>query len=203
MKKRCTLFLITAFLFSACDSKTEKKTTETQPTEAVTKDSMYTEPNEGSYTAETDRLATLPVKHFPIIDSTNFENFEKSGIPDEGFLKQIKFEPEHIETNNFRLNYKIPFSENFTSVVVTYQSGEHELFTSLITVNKKREIIDRLGIAYDEVAESAFRKTSKIEKDNIVVTAENWMSEEPIFETKTYILQTSGKFKKFQSDTNR
>lgn len=202
MKDLFTLYLITAFLFLACGGKTEKKTLEIESiTEDLGKDSINTKPSERPPTTESDLLVTLPIRHFPIIDSTNFENFEKTGIPDKGYLKRINFNTEHIETKNFRLNYKIPFSENFTSVVVTYQSGDHELFTYLITVNKENKVIDRLEVAYDETAESAFMKTSTIEKDKIVLTKINWMSEEPIYETQTYIWQADGKFKMVQSDT--
>ncbi|TJZ61509.1 hypothetical protein FAZ15_09980 [Sphingobacterium olei] len=200
MKKLTILMLITAFLFPSCDSKTERKTTGTPPTqEGIAKDSSYTETNKGISNSETDLLARLPVRDLPIMDSTSFDNFEKYGIRDNGFLKRIKFDPRRKEANNFRLNYKIPLSENFTSVVISYQCGEHELFTTLITINKDNKIIDKLEIAYDEIAESAFGKTSKIEKDKIMVTSSNWMSEVPVFETETYILEYNGKFKKIKS----
>ena len=70
------------------------------------------------------------------------------------------------------------------------------MFTSIITVNNQNEIIDILEIAYDEIAESAFQKTSKIDKEKIIITEWNWMSGEPVTEIETYILQDSGKFKK-------
>lgn len=201
MKRLTTLFLIAALFLLACDSKTDKKITETQPTTATwMNDSINLETNHGPSTVETDVLATLPVRHFPIIDSTNFDNFEKSGIRDKGFLKRIKFDPRRKDATNFRLLYKIPFSEGYTAMVVSYQCGEHELFTILITIGKDNKIIDKLEIAYDEVAESAFGKASKIEKDKIVVTSANWMSEEPIFDAETYIIQINGKFKKMQAD---
>lgn len=198
MKKTYTLILITAF-FTACNNKTKKRTPETQPTtEVVAKDNLETEPNERPYTAGTALFATLPVRYFPIVDSTRFDNFEKYGIRDNGLLKKINFDPRRKDATNFRLNYRIPFSEKFSSVVVTYQCGENELFTTLITIDKQNKIIDKLQIAYDEVAESAFGKTSRIEKDKIVITNINWMSEEPVFETETYILENNGKFKKSQ-----
>lgn len=158
-------------------------------------DSIYLDTNKEISTAETDLLATLPVRDFPITDSTNFDNFKTSGMPDKGFLKRINFKTIHTDAKKFKLNYKIPYAENFTSIVVGYQSGDHELFALLITLNKESEIIDMLEIAYDEIAESAFRKTSKIEKDKIVVTSWNWMGEEPVAETETYILQNDGRFR--------
>ncbi|MCW8313754.1 carboxypeptidase-like regulatory domain-containing protein [Sphingobacterium thalpophilum] len=149
--------------------------------------------------AEADLLATIPTRYFPSIDSTRFENFDTSGIRDNGFVKRIHFMPKCEDASNFRLNYKLPFSNNFLAIVVTYRCGEHELFTTLVTINKANKIIDTLDIAYDEVAESAFSKTSKIERDKIVITSSNWMSEEPIFETETYIIQNDGKFREVPS----
>lgn len=195
MKKLTTLFLITVFLFYACDSKTEKKATE-----SVAKDSIPAKVDKEIPIAKTNLLANLPIRNFPITDSTTFDNFEKSGIRDNGFLKSIKFDPGRKEETNFRLNYKIPFSENFTSVVITYKGGENELFTILLTVDKNDKIIDKLEIAYDEIAESAFGKTSKIEKDKIIVTSSNWMIEEkPIFKDETYVLDKTGKFEKMKN----
>lgn len=190
MKNLSLLSLITAFLFSACNGKTEKKYTE-----SVAKDSIPAKADKEISIAKTDLLANLPERNFPVTDSTTFDNFQKFGMRDNGFLKLIKFDPRRKDATNFRLNYKIPFSENFTSIVITYQGGENELFTILLTVDKNDKIIDKLEIAYDEIAESAFGKTSKIEKDKIVVTNSNWMiGEKPIFKDETYVLEENGKF---------
>ena len=202
MIKIYRLILVTAFVFTACDNKTEKKKMEKSPLKEVFgKDSVHSAPIKVISGAEADILTSLPIRHFPIVDSTDFENFDKSGIHDNGFLKKINFDPKRKDATNFRLNYKVPFSEKFASIVVTYQGGEHELFTTLITIDKDSKIIDKLEIAYDEIAESAFAKTSRIEKNKIVVTNSNWMSEDPIFETETFILENDGKFKKVQAGT--
>lgn len=203
MKKLFTLFLMTAFVFTACTSKTEKETTEAPPTTAgIAKDSVHIDSNNVIANTVPDLLANVPVRHFPIMDSTRFEDLEKMSVGDNGFLKQIKFAPRRKDATNIKLRYIVPFSKNFTSVVVTYQGGEHELFTTLVTVNKENKIIDKLEIAYDEIAESAFGKTSKIEKDKIAVTSSDWiMSEEPVFETETYIVESNGKFKKVQASS--
>jgi len=201
MKKLITLFLLAAFLFVACDNKTEKKTKEGSiEKEAVDGDSLRTVSIKRNIATETDLLTSLPIRHFPITDSTRFENLEKLGIPDNGLLKKINFDPRRKDATNFRLNYSIPFSKNFGALVVTYQCGENELFTTLITINNENKIIDKLDVAYDEVAESAFNKVSKIEKDKITITSSNWMEEEPIFDTETYIVESNGKFKKLQTE---
>lgn len=195
MKKLSIPILITIFFFTACKSQSEKEIKKiSRTTIDIAKDRSHKEKEISN--AETNLLVGIVERNLPIIDSTSFDNFGKSGIPDKGFLKQIKFDPRRKDATNFRLNYKIPLSENFTAVVVTYLCGEHELFTTLITINKENKIIDKLVIAYDEIAESAFRKTSKIEKDKIVVKSSNWMSEPPVFESETYRIDNSGKFKK-------
>ncbi|WP_313492034.1 MULTISPECIES: hypothetical protein [Sphingobacterium] len=194
MKKIHILILISAFVFTACNGNKEKNTTETERTEAIVKDSIAATTNIAVSYADNSMLAKIPLRDFPITDSTRFENFEKYGIPDTGLLKKINFDPRRKDATNFRINYRVPFSENFSSVVVTYRCGENELFTTLITIDKQNKIIDKLNIAYDEVAESAFSKTSKIEKDKIIVTSNNWMNEEPIFETETYTVESNGKF---------
>lgn len=195
MKNTTAIFLISPLFFMACDIKTGNKTKSTI-TQDISKDGIPANTKKEITYKEPNLIATVPVRHFPITDSTSFDDFEKSGVPDTGILKRIKFDPRRKDATNFRLNYQIPFSDNFISVVVTYQCGEHELFTTLITINKEYTIIDKLEIAYDEVAESAFGKTSTIEKDKIVVTSANWMGEQPVFETETYILTSDGKFKK-------
>lgn len=198
MKKILPLALITAFLFQSCDPKTEKKTTEiaiaTQ--KVVAEDRLPTSDDQKKLNAAEDELEKLPIRDFPIVDSSRFEFFDKTGTPDKTFLKDIQFKTKHQDAHNYRLNYRIPFSENFKAFVVTYQSGEHELITEIVTLTKENKMIDQLEIAYDEIAESAFFKSSKIDKNKIVVTSENWMSEEnPIYESKTYVLQSNGKFK--------
>lgn len=204
MKKLTVVFLISSFFLLSCGSKTQKEIKASQAkTEPSGKDRLPVGISEEVPTTEIHVLEKLPVRHFPVTDSTRFENFEQTGTPDTGFLKRIKFNPAQTNAKNFRLNYTIPFSNNFTSLVLTYQSGEHELFTTLITLSKEDIIIDRLDIAYDEIAESAFSKTSKIDKDRITVTDWNWMSEEnPVSKIKTYILQQDGKFKLLPSAEN-
>lgn len=182
------VILVFFFTFQSCDNKMEKKSNE--------KEDTITNNNKENPKLKVNLFENIPTKNFPIIDSTNFDNFESFGIPANGILKQIKLETNKENKKNYRINYKIPFSENFTSITFTYQSGDHELFTSIITVNKENKIIDMLEIAYDEIAESAFQKTSKIDKEKITITQWNWMSGEPVTEIETYILQSNGKFRK-------
>ncbi len=190
MKKLLSIFLPLFLLFQSCKNEIDNK--KTVKTTKKIDDNAQPNDNVENSVLKTNLFKNIPTKQFPIVDSTNFDNYEKSGITDNDILKKIKFEVKRENAENFRINYKIPFSENFTTVSITYQIGDHELFTTLITVDNENKIIDTLEISYDEIAESAFQKTSNINRNKIIVTEWNWMSGEP----ETYILQIDGKFKK-------
>lgn len=203
---RITAFLLIATYFlSSCDDKSQKvnRLSQTKTESAIKNDDRADIAQEIPPTS-IQLLKTLPVRNFPITDSTSFDNFNQIGIPDNGFVKRIQFNPEHTEAKNFRLNYKIPFSESFTSLVITYQRGEHELITMLLTVSKEEKIIDSLEISYDEIAESAFSKSSTIEKNKITVTDWNWMSgDEPISDTHRYKVNSNGTFEKVERNSEK
>ncbi|MDN3706970.1 hypothetical protein QW060_07460 [Myroides ceti] len=137
----------------------------------------------------------IPVKQFPVIDSTNFDNFSNSSKIVSDVFEKLNMQQTFKEAENFRANYLLPFSDKFTSVVITYKKGEFELFTTLVTVNNDNKIIDTLTIAYDEIAESSFRTTSTLNKSNIIIDDWNYMGEETVKESKKYILGSDGKFK--------
>ena len=144
---------------------------------------------------EEEVINRLPIKNFVIIDSTNFDNYQVQGIADDTFIKAIKFQSTNTTAEHFRLRYKVPFSENFHAIVITYRDGEHELITTLVTLDKNGHIIDQVDIAYDEVAESAFSKVGKIEKDRISIQNWNYMDEVPTREETLFSVLETGKFK--------
>ena len=190
------LLLLTAGLFQFCDNKSKLKTAQTKQQAAVETEKLEHNRINRIDSADKELLQSLPIMEVPLIDSTNFDNFERIGVPDNGFLKRAGLKTSEAEAKNFRLNYHIPFSTSFATVAITYQSGDHELFTALLTLDNQRKVIDRLVIAYDEIAESAFRKTSEIQNDIVVVTSANWMEAAPVYEFETYVLQPDGTFKK-------
>lgn len=144
---------------------------------------------------EEDVLKKLPIRNFVITDSTNFDNYQAEGIADDIFIKKIKFKTSNSTAEHFRLRYKVPFSENFSAIVITYRDGEHELFSTLVTLDKNGNIIDQLDIAYDEIAESAFRKIGTLEKDRISIQSWNYMNEVPTHEESIFTVSETGKFK--------
>lgn len=138
----------------------------------------------------------IPTRSFPIVDSTNFDNYKDTdGIKDNLFIEQIGFQKNNPDAENIRLRYRINYSDHYYSVVISYRKGEHELFTTLVNIKENKKIIDQLDIAYDEIAESAFRKTSSIDHHKIVVEDWNYFSEEPIKEITNYLVKEDGTFK--------
>lgn len=139
----------------------------------------------------------IPTRSFPIVDSTNFDNYkDQDGIKDDLFIEQIEFQKNNPDAENIRLRYRINYSDHYYSAVISYRKGEHELFTTLVNIKENKRIIDQLDIAYDEIAESAFRKTSSIDHNKIVVEDWNYFSEEPIKKTFSYQISKEGKLKK-------
>lgn len=149
------------------------------------------------------KFALVPLQGFPIIDSTNFDNFEPMGKPKMNFLLKIKAFTKRDDISDIALNYRIPPPGKFTSLVLTYKLGEHELVTSWLTLDERNTIIDKLDIAYDEIAESAFRTTSFIDQDSIWVSHWNYMGDVPLEEKEIYFLQSNGKFEKVSPNTGK
>lgn len=137
----------------------------------------------------------IPTLSFPMVDSTNFDNYkDKAGIKDDLFIQEIGFQKKNPNAENIRLRYRLRFSDQYYSSVISYRNGEHELFTTLVNTNENKKIIDQLNIAYDEIAESALRKLSAIDQNKIIVEDWNYMNEEPIKKTSTYKISKEGKF---------
>ncbi|WGU68824.1 hypothetical protein QIU18_11165 [Capnocytophaga canimorsus] len=94
------------------------------------------------------------------------------------------------DAENFKRVYSVPFSDDFTSVAVAFQQGEHQFSTILFNLDKNNQIIDYLLIAYDEIAESAVFTESVLNKDSIVVRKEFY---ENVI-TFTYGISPKGEF---------
>ena len=189
--------LILAVIFSTigCQEKSPIGQSSSIQTE-ISKDTVTAIQENNTDKRINNHFLDLPNKNWPLVDSTNFDNYNhQQGIKNDLFFKKIQFKKDQPEIENSRLRYQVHFSEKFQSVVISYYQGEHELFTTLINIDKNDQIIDQLDIAYDEIAESGFRKTSSINQNKIVVEDWNYMNDEPIKTITTYQISKEGKFK--------
>ena len=189
--------LILAVIFSTtgCQEKSSKKQSSFKETHIV-KNTLAVIKEKNIDGPINNNFPDLPNKSFPLVDSTNFDNYNQQiGIKNDLFFKKIQFKKDQPEIENSRLRYQVHFSEKFQSVVISYYQGEHELLTTLVNLDENDQIIDQLDIAYDEIAESAFRKMSSITQNKIVVEDWNHMNAEPIKTITTYQISQEGKFK--------
>ncbi len=143
---------------------------------------------------ELDFLKNLKVVELPYRDSTNFDNHRNVRQMAENEIEQLKLKSKVPDGSEFALNYKIHFSNNFYAIVINYQLGDHELFSTLITYDNAYNIIDLLNVAYDEIAESWFRKESTIYKEHIVVEDISYTDGNPQIVKTNYKIDSNGMF---------
>ncbi|CEN49684.1 conserved hypothetical protein [Capnocytophaga canimorsus] len=131
----------------------------------------------------------FPTISFPKKEQTNADNYDLLPALNSRQARLL-LSGLFPDTENFKRVYSVPFSDDFTSVVVAFQQGEHQFSTILFNLDKNNQIIDYLLIAYDEIAESAVFTESILNKDSIVVRKEFY--ENAI--TFTYEISPKGEF---------
>lgn len=142
-----------------------------------------------------DLLAAVPFRKMPLTDSTNFDNFDEQDALSKELVTKLHVKDIEPDYETFHSRYRLAFSDGIDAVAIT-MATEMEMKTYLITYHKEDyQVIDKVMISYDEIAESAFRSTGKISANEVVVTNSNYMGEEPVIEIKKYSIEKSGKFK--------
>ncbi|MFK8269726.1 hypothetical protein [Capnocytophaga stomatis] len=131
----------------------------------------------------------FPTVSFPKKEQTNADNYDLLPALSANQARLL-LSGLFPDTENFKRVYSVPFSDDFTSVVVAFQQGEHQFSTILFNLDKNNQIIDYLLIAYDEIAESAVFTESILNKDSIVVRKEFY---ENVI-TFTYEISPKGEF---------
>jgi hypothetical protein len=175
--------ILSGFLFS-CNSSDSAKRAE-----------LLKDP-EGAQPQKPDLLATVPFKKVPVIDSTNFDNFNGKEPLSEKLVSQLDLKSLDPHVKHFHARYRIAFTTAVDLMAVTVPA-ENEMKTFLISYSKEDyHLIDQVMIAYDEIAESAFSSVGKVTKNEIIVTNYNYMGDEPVIETQKYLIEHSGKFSK-------
>lgn len=143
-----------------------------------------------------DFLEKYPFKTIPLVDSTNFDTFKMKNQLTEKQVQFLKLKnilsDTFEETEEFTINYRLQLSENFHTIVISYFHGEMELYSMLINYDLNYNIIDYKIIASDEIAESAFRTTSEITKNNLIIKDINYYQESPEVTIITYKLTKTG-----------
>jgi|GEM_PF-755603 len=211
MKKKLFAIIITTIIVS-CNEKAPKKENSEKTEIAVQKN----EQPEKSI-LETEKPSSewgymkVDVENFPVTEETSFDTYDESyreNHPDGRVYTKLK--KEQIQKlglqdwlkngTDISVNYELPYSENFRTFVFTFQDGEMELKTFMVTFDKKFKKIDELQIAYDEIAESWMWTKSAISKNKIEVKDYNESSGETEITTTIYKLDENGRFVKLSKN---
>jgi hypothetical protein len=139
---------------------------------------------------------SFPLKSIPVVDSTNFDNVERLSVLKNDDLKELKLDKLFSDGSNFKINSRYNLSPDYKTISVTFNKGEMEVFTELLNFTNQGELIDHTEIAYDEIAESAFRKWSEISKDKIILTDTNYLEEPAKIEKHQFKILPTGKIQK-------
>ena len=141
-----------------------------------------------------DLLADVPFRKAPVVDTTNFDNFNGENPLSEELISKLQLRKIEADYETFYPRYRLALSTPVDMVVIT-MAIENEMKTYLISYRKNdHQLIDKLMIAYDEIAESMLRTESKILSDEVVVTSYNYWGEEPEITVKNYRIEKTGKF---------
>ncbi|PHS08591.1 MAG: hypothetical protein COA88_06405 [Kordia sp.] len=179
MKIQHILFL---FVLISCSQNTkEKKETIVKAKDVV--DFVIDSPKKVDDVSFDKIISEIKTKETPLIDSTNFDNFKEIDIYNKQEIEALKLEKVYPnfykEGYNYKAtaSYKIEFSKEFHSIVLTILKGEHEMESVLINYDLNGNIIDSKVISYDEIAEGLFKIETKIEKNKITINYTEWTDE--------------------------
>lgn len=180
--KRIFFVVISTVLFSCKDNASKESQdsikTGKSPDKEINTTANSPENDEYSF------LSKYPYKPVPFIDSTNFNNInteKKLTAKQKDLLHLDKILGENYSDviQSIHINYRVNLSDNFNTIVMSCELGEHELFTTLVNYDDDFKPIAWEKIAYDEIAEGLVRKQGNIYKDSILVSKINYFNEVP------------------------
>jgi hypothetical protein len=146
------------------------------------------------------------VKDFPVSENSTFDVYKVNSDTTNYSSKRtnIKLSKDQVRklglekwlqnSSEISINYELPYSDDFRAFVFTYQDGEMELKTMMVTFDSHFKKIDELQVAYDEIAESWLRTKSEISSNEIEVKEYNESSGETVVTISNYRIDKNGKF---------
>lgn len=148
-------------------------------------------------------LSRLPEITLPHTENTSFDNFPKpKRTPSYLSKTQIKrlgltkWQEDKL-AENIVLRYRLPKLEqakDITAIVITYQKGDSEVFTDVLTF-KHHKLVDSKTIAYDEIAESWLQEKSIITTTHIEHTEISYVTQQRTITKAKYFITMNGKIK--------
>lgn len=187
LKVKFLLIRVSFLLLCLSCSNTSKVNESEKVSQTHQKENDQSDNNDYSF------IENYQYKTLPILDSTNFDNFNFKDSLTKQQIKLLglkKLDPN--ENTIFWINYRLDLSKDYTSLVITYYPDENDLFTTLVNYNTNFEIIDFIEVAFDEIAESCLRMESLIKKAEIEITEYNYCPEMFTYPEKKIVISKIG-----------
>lgn len=151
---------------------------------------------------ETTRTRTLP-----LIDNRNFDSFiEAEDYNDVNIevlnLDNILYHNFNKDIHKYRAiaSYKIKFTEDFYSIVVTIKKGDNKMESILLNYTLDGKFIDSILIAHDEIDEYPTRTTTKITQSTLTRSHIFREDQEERIEESVYKIDVDGTIKELSSE---
>jgi len=151
---------------------------------------------------EATRTRTLP-----LTDDRNFDSFIEAEDYNDVAIEALKL--DNIVYHNFNkdihkynaiASYKIKFSEDFYSIVVTIKKGETKMESILINYTLDGKFIDSILIAHDEIDENPTRTTAKIAQSTLTRSHKFQEGQEERIEESVYKIDAEGTIVELSSE---
>gem|GEM_PF-4622121 len=212
------LILLGYFMLNGCKTDSSRKElnskTDTKPKKEVTSNKEDDKPiNNIQVNTEIDSkimalINNIDVKKVPYSDSTDCFSVDRTEPLSEDVKSLLNlskvYKPENEDEiyNKIWLRYRVDISDNFNALAISHHLGTAELETQLVTYTNDYKIIDFVTIAYDEIAESCFRKKSLIEGNKITVIHYDFCTNAAGTDTVRHLIDEDGYIKPFNYNQN-
>jgi hypothetical protein len=151
---------------------------------------------------EATRIRTLPTT-----DDRNFDSFiEAEDYNDVNIevlnLNDIIYHNFNQDIHKYKAlaSYRIEFSEDFYSIVVTIKKGETKMESILINYTLDGKFIDSILISHDEIDENPTRTTTKITQSTLTRSHIFQEGEEERTEESVYKIDVEGRIVELSSE---
>lgn len=152
-------------------------------------------------------VETIRTRTLPLIDDRNFDSFIEAEDYNDVNIEVLNL--DNILYHNFNkdiykykaiASYKIKFTEDFYSIVVTIKKGDNKMESILINYTLDGKFIDSILIAHDEIDEYPTRTTTKITQSTLTRNHKFREDQEERIEESVYRIDVDGTIKELSSE---
>ena len=152
-------------------------------------------------------VETIKTRTLPLIDNRNFDSFIEAEDYNDVNIEVLNL--DNILYHNFNkdihkykaiASYKIKFTEDFYSIVVTIKKGDDKMESILINYTLDGEFIDSILIAHDEIDEYPTRTTTKITQSTLTRSHIFLENQEERIEESVFRIAADGTIKELSSE---